>query len=181
MRPGRFRAFCDEILMAEIGPNASGGTENPLGKTETGTHKVTSRPTAPNQSVMATPTCQRRRNLHGFRIQSPVKNATTGFLNVNNTTGFGDYTAGSAQSFYAVVFDAATIGDVKNFIVSESVEKTFAANGSAQTWAFGNMGLTTSANKFANSSWQAVAVPEPTSGLLMLVGLAGLALRRRRA
>ena len=28
-------------------------------------------------------------------------------------------------------------------------------------------------------SWQ--AVPEPTSGLLMLVGLAGLALRRKRA
>ena len=68
MRPGRFRASCDGNLMAEIGPNASGGTENPLGKTETGTRKVTSRPTAPNQSVMATPTCQRRRNLHGFRF-----------------------------------------------------------------------------------------------------------------
>ena len=68
MRPGRFRASCDEILMAEIGPNASGGTENPLGKTETGTRKVTSRPTAPNQSVMAAPTRQRRRNLHGFRL-----------------------------------------------------------------------------------------------------------------
>ena len=67
MRPERFRASCDEILMAEIGPNASGGSENPLGKTETGTRKVTSRPTAPNQSVMAAPTCQRRRNLHGFR------------------------------------------------------------------------------------------------------------------
>ena len=112
-------------------------------------------------------------------VQSPVKNATTGFLNVNNTSGFGDYTAGSSQSFYAVIFDAATLGDVRNYIVSESVEKTFAANGSAQTWAFGNMGLTTSANKFANSSWQ--AVPEPTSGLLMLIGLAGLALRRRRS
>lgn len=35
------------------------------------------------------------------------------------------------------------------------------------------------ATSFANSG--VVAVPEPTSGLLMLVGLAGLALRRRRA
>ena len=29
--------------------------------------------------------------------------------------------------------------------------------------------------------WQTTAVPEPTSGLLMLLGVAGLALRRRRA
>ena len=34
---------------------------------------------------------------------------------------------------------------------------------------------------FANQSVLTTAVPEPTSGLLMLVGLAGLALRRRRA
>ena len=33
----------------------------------------------------------------------------------------------------------------------------------------------------AGSSTTAAVVPEPTSGLLMLVGLAGLALRRRRA
>lgn len=33
----------------------------------------------------------------------------------------------------------------------------------------------------AKDGWASAAVPEPTSGLLMLVGLAGLALRRRRA
>ena len=36
-------------------------------------------------------------------------------------------------------------------------------------------------NMANHGSWNYTAVPEPTSGLLMLVGLAGLALRRRRA
>ena len=38
-------------------------------------------------------------------------------------------------------------------------------------------GLTTG----AATAWSTAAVPEPTSGLLMLLGMAGLALRRRRA
>lgn len=46
-----------------------------------------------------------------------------------------------------------------------------------------NMDLSLGFDKFAGETgWTGtVAVPEPTSGLLMLVGLAGLALRRRRA
>ena len=34
---------------------------------------------------------------------------------------------------------------------------------------------------YGGAGWYAASVPEPTSGLLMLLGMAGLALRRRRA
>lgn len=51
MRPGRFCVSCDGIPSRKPPQDASGGSENPLGKTETGTREVTSRPTAPNQSV----------------------------------------------------------------------------------------------------------------------------------
>ena len=44
-------------------------------------------------------------------------------------------------------------------------------------------GMTTKPNMIASaqSNWQAYPVPEPTSGLLLLLGVAGMALRRRRA
>ena len=40
-------------------------------------------------------------------------------------------------------------------------------------------GFTDKTSKFSSASWQ--AVPEPTSGLLLLLGMAGLALKRKRA
>ena len=35
--------------------------------------------------------------------------------------------------------------------------------------------------EYAASAWKSTAVPEPTSGLLLLIGVAGLALKRKRA
>ena len=96
-------------------------------------------------------------------------------------TGSGSQADGSTVSYYAVVYDASTVAGAKNYIVSDVVSVSTAANGATANLPFGAMTATTSANKFLNSSWTAVAVPEPTSGLLMIVGLAGLALRRRRA
>ena len=97
---------------------------------------------------------------------------------------FGDYAKGDAVNTYAVVFDAATIDAAKYYIVSAEVDKNINSAGSDLTLGFGNMASTATSNTFRNSVWTATGtapVPEPTSGLLMLLGMAGLALRRRRA
>ena len=39
----------------------------------------------------------------------------------------------------------------------------------------------TSTKELAQGDWKAMAAPEPTSGLLLLLGVAGLALKRKRA
>lgn len=100
------------------------------------------------------------------------------------THTFGDYAANAAVNTYAVIFDAATVADAKNYIVSSVLNKNISAAGSPLNISFGNMAGTATSNMFLGKTWTATGsapVPEPTSGLLMLLGMAGLALRRRRA
>ena len=88
-----------------------------------------------------------------------------------------DSATAGAFNYYQVAFDSAN----NAVLIGGSFSDTIPAVGSA-TIEFADDGV----NKFADSTgftsggWY-TAVPEPTSGLLMLVGLAGLALRRRRA
>ena len=110
-------------------------------------------------------------------LDSATSVASGTIFKASNT--FGDYAAGAAVNTYAVIFDAATVADAKNYIVSDVMNKSINATGSPLNVSFGNMAGTTTTNMFRNSTW--TAVPEPTSGLLMLLGMAGLALRRRRA
>ncbi len=94
----------------------------------------------------------------------------------NKTFEYG--TGGTIYDFYAVVVN----GD--NLYFSNLLEdKAASTSTAAGTLSFGTQAagskLPATAGFQGAGAWSAVL--EPTSGLLMLVGLAGLALRRRRA
>ena len=93
----------------------------------------------------------------------------------NATLGLSDATASQA---YLVIFDTATITDSSNFYVTEVKSFNTYSGTEIQQVKWGDQETASSA---AGAWHSAAAVPEPTSGLLMLIGLAGLALRRRRA
>ena len=105
------------------------------------------------------------------------KNPSTGAL-IGAVTVKDEALAGST-TFYSILtatYTDATYGDM---YMAAAAETTTPASGTKNiTNIFG--GASTLAAGGVRD-WQAAAVPEPTSGLLMLVGLAGLALRRRRA
>lgn len=94
----------------------------------------------------------------------------------NATLGVPDATTG--VSAYLAIFDTATITDSSNYYLT--AVKSFDSLSGTET-AQVKWGSQSTASQAAGA-WGSVSdVPEPTSGLLMLVGLAGLALRRKRA
>ena len=90
----------------------------------------------------------------------------------NSTLGLSDATASQA---YLVIFDTATITDSSNFYVTEVKNFNTLSGTETTSIKWGDQETASS----AAGAWH--AVPEPTSGLLMLLGMAGLALRRKRA
>ena len=98
------------------------------------------------------------------------KASTTAGL-VNGATGYyGNFNAGDALTAFAVIIDASDPAAMNNYIITSEVSTSWTSGTGAKALGFGSQ---------ASATW--TAVPEPTSGLLMLLGMAGLALRRRRA
>ena len=89
----------------------------------------------------------------------------------------GNFAANESVSSFMVIFDNATAANADNFAYTSVAETTIAASGAEGNVAFGTFANSTA----ATGGWQSTDVPEPTSGLLLLLGVAGLALKRKRA
>lgn len=110
------------------------------------------------------------------------KIGANGNVNVSATVaGQPTLDAGTYTSFM-VVFDSTTptAGESQYVVVSGAATqtKTFAATAATVAFAAGNASSTLN----TASNWKPYGsnVPEPTSGMLALLGMAGLALRRKR-
>lgn len=97
-------------------------------------------------------------------------------------------TASSAGAVAATTFsnDSLAGGNAYNFyFVIEDGDKIFTSDPktvSAQATLTSNVTFGNMASATQNSAnWVGGSVPEPTSGLLLLMGVAGLALKRKRA
>jgi len=116
-------------------------------------------------------------DLTGLSSLAAAHGSNTAAGTVGGATGLTGFSSGSLTAF-AVVVDSADLSTANNyFLVSGGAEKTatFTSATGIKSLAFGDQtSYTTTAG-----AW--TAVPEPTSGLLMLLGMAGLALRRKHA
>lgn len=92
----------------------------------------------------------------------------------------GSATVATAGVDYSLVFVYFETVDAKDYYYLSGAQTGTSYDGSAE-YPTGTT-ATWMASNYAQSNWhQTSSVPEPTSGLLMLLGMAGLALRRRRA
>ena len=82
----------------------------------------------------------------------------------------GGTTAENTYQAFAVLWDK----DGKTASYTGLASTTLANNTTSKTFAFANQSSNLSNNSFT-------VAPEPTSGLLLLLGMAGLALKRKRA
>lgn len=89
------------------------------------------------------------------------------------------YTVADNSTVYGLVLyvdeNNANLPSGKDAFVKAALASTEVAT--TQT----NVGSMITDHVVGDGSWMAVPVPEPTSGLLLLLGVAGMALRRRRA
>jgi len=111
-------------------------------------------------------------------------NVSTGYassqvnlLDGGNTPRYANITAATGSSGWTYFIE---LFNEQGSIFARSSEGLSSANASAYVYT-SNTGMSVPANGFSAPTFVAASVPEPTSGLMLLIGSALLALRRKRA
>ena len=86
---------------------------------------------------------------------------------------------GTSQEAYAVIFNAGSVDAATKYYVTGNLGKTIAATGTT-VYALGSQAASQTATWGTVPGGSQGDIPEPTSGLLLIVGGAMLALRRKR-
>ena len=89
----------------------------------------------------------------------------------------GNFAANQTVSSYMVIFNNSSAADATYYAYTATGSTTISEGGADSSIGFGTFANATA----ATGGWQSTDVPEPTSGLLLLLGVAGLALKRKRA
>ena len=89
-----------------------------------------------------------------------------------------NWTANQDNPVYALILTTYKSGDIEGYIANKAIGNV---NGSGTGGTVSNLAKNLGGGSgTAITGWTTAAVPEPTSGILMLVGLGALALRRHR-
>lgn len=114
--------------------------------------------------------------LSGMYSWTPEKAGSYNKTASNAELGLADAITG--HSAYLLIFDTDEITDTSRYYTT--TVKDFSALAGTETVSLAWAGQS---GRISSVGWTSVSggVPEPTSGLLMLIGMAGLALRRKRA
>ena len=116
-------------------------------------------------------------DLFGSDVQGGGKGATTTAKSQQMTSKFAASTSGTSADttyYYAVITTTGTGNDMKYIADKVSITTGNDGNGS-----YSKIAAAATTAQGAKTAWH--TVPEPTIAMLLLLGVAGLALRRRRA
>lgn len=179
------------VAVAAIASNAAAFTWSNTGTKTAGTiYDYTSTKVAPGTMayLFDVATLSQDGLLTALREGNSVTASAVSSAQVNSSskigvTDFSYGTIGEVYNYYFAIIDSANdqvlISDLSANSPAQAADTTAVAFSGSATWSKNVIaGADTS---YSTAGWYSTAVPEPTSGLLLLLGMAGLALRRKQA